>query len=228
MAEPLSRRDLDFLLYEWLDVVALTERERFAEHSKETFDDVLSLSADMAVQLFAPHNKKADQNEPYVGDDGRVVMIDEVHEALAEFRKSGLTAGSFDEELGGLQLPNVVGRASLAWFQAANPSSSTYPFLTIGNANLLTEYGTAEQVDTWVKPMVEGRFYGTMCLSEPQAGSTLADITTKAVPADDGSWRLTGTKMWISAGEHELSENIVHLVLAKTPGAPAGVKGISL
>ncbi|MEH3155163.1 MAG: acyl-CoA dehydrogenase family protein [Gordonia paraffinivorans] len=162
MAEPLSRRDLDFLLYEWLDVVALTDRERFAEHSKETFDDVLSLSADMAVQLFAPHNKKADQNEPYVGDDGRVVMIDEVHEALAEFRKSGLTAGSFDEELGGLQLPNVVGRASLAWFQAANPSSSTYPFLTIGNANLLTEYGTTEQIDTWVKPMVEGRFYGTI------------------------------------------------------------------
>ena len=228
MAEPLSRRDLDFLLYEWLDVVSLTDRERFAEHSKETFDDVLALSADMAVQLFAPHNKKADQNEPYVGDDGRVVMIDEVQEALAEFRKSGLTAGSFDEELGGLQLPNVVGRASLAWFQAANPSSSTYPFLTIGNANLLTEYGTAEQIDTWVKPMVEGRFYGTMCLSEPQAGSTLADITTKAVPAEDGSWRLTGTKMWISGGDHELSENIVHLVLAKTPGAPAGVKGISL
>ncbi|MCX6470876.1 MAG: acyl-CoA dehydrogenase [Corynebacteriales bacterium] len=228
MADPLSRRDIDFLLHEWLDVTALTERERFSEHSRETFDDVLSLSADMAIELFATHNKKGDQNEPYVGEDGKVVLIDEVRTALAEFTKSGLIAGSFDESVGGLQLPSVVSKASLAWFQAANPSSSTYPFLTVGNANLLAEYGTPEQIDTWVRPMVEGRFYGTMCLSEPQAGSTLADITTKAVPADDGSWRLTGTKMWISAGEHELSENIVHLVLAKTPGAPAGVKGISL
>ncbi|MGJ0120316.1 acyl-CoA dehydrogenase [Williamsia sp. MIQD14] len=228
MADPLSRRDIDFLLHEWLDVTALTERERFSEHSRETFDDVLSLSADMAIELFATHNKKGDQNEPYVGEDGKVVLIDEVRTALAEFTKSGLIAGSFDESVGGLQLPSVVSKALLAWFQAANPSSSTYPFLTVGNANLLAEYGTPEQIDTWVRPMVEGRFYGTMCLSEPQAGSTLADITTKAVPADDGSWRLTGTKMWISAGEHELSENIVHLVLAKTPGAPAGVKGISL
>ncbi|MGU3292825.1 acyl-CoA dehydrogenase [Williamsia sp. M5A3_1d] len=228
MADPLSRRDIDFLLHEWLDVTALTERERFSEHSRDTFDDVLSLSADMAIELFATHNKKGDQNEPYVGEDGKVVLIDEVRTALAEFTKSGLIAGSFDESVGGLQLPSVVSKASLAWFQAANPSSSTYPFLTIGNANLLAEYGTPEQIDTWVRPMVEGRFYGTMCLSEPQAGSTLADITTKAIPADDGSYRLTGTKMWISAGEHELSENIVHLVLAKTPGAPAGVKGISL
>ncbi|MBT0568539.1 acyl-CoA dehydrogenase [Williamsia sp. CHRR-6] len=228
MAEPLSRRDIEFLLYEWLDVTALTSRERFAEHSRETFDDVLSLSADMAIQLFATHNKKADQNEPYIGEDGRVVLIDEVHTALAEFTKSGLVAGSFDESVGGMQLPTVVSRASLAWFQAANPSTSCYPFLSVGNANLLMEYGTPEQIDTWVRPMIEGRFYGTMCLSEPQAGSSLADITTKAVATEDGSYRITGTKMWISCGEHELSENIVHLVLAKTPGGPPGVKGISL
>ena len=228
MAAPLSRRDIDFLLFEWLDVAALTTRERFAEHSRETFDDVLDLSADIAVKMFATHNKKGDQNEPYIGDDGKVVLIDEVQAALDEFTKSGLMAGSFDESVGGLQLPNVISRAALAWFQAANPSTSTYPFLTVGNANLLVEYGTQEQIDTWVRPMVEGRFYGTMCLSEPQAGSSLADITTKAVPVGDGSYRVTGTKMWISAGEHELSENIVHLVLAKTPGGPPGVKGISL
>ncbi|MBJ7288820.1 acyl-CoA dehydrogenase [Williamsia sp.] len=228
MAAPLSRRDIDFLLFEWLDVAALTTRERFTEHSRETFDDVLDLSADIATKMFATHNKKGDQNEPYIGDDGKVVLIDEVQAALDEFTKSGLMAGSFDESVGGLQLPNVIGKAALAWFQAANPSSSTYPFLTIGNANLLIEYGTPEQIDTWVRPMVEGRFYGTMCLSEPQAGSSLADITTKAIPAGDGSYRVTGTKMWISAGEHELSENIVHLVLAKTPGGPPGVKGISL
>ena len=114
------------------------------------------------------------------------------------------------------------------WFQAANVGTSSYPFLTIANANLLLAHGSPEQVETYVRPMVEGRFFGTMCLSEPQAGSSLSDVTTRAVPQDDGTYRLFGNKMWISAGDHELTENIVHLVLAKIPGGPAGVKGISL
>ncbi|MGW4477860.1 acyl-CoA dehydrogenase [Rhodococcus triatomae] len=225
---PLSRRDLDFLLHEWLDVTSLTERKRFAEHSRETFDAVLDLSADIAVKHFAPHNKKADANEPHMRADGTVEMIPEVGEALKVFADAGLVAGQFDESLGGMQLPAVLARASMAWFQAANASTSSYPFLTVGNANLLVAHGSPQQIDTYVRPMLEGRFFGTMCLSEPQAGSSLADITTKAVPQGDGTYRLTGTKMWISGGDHELTENIVHLVLAKVPGAPAGVKGISL
>ncbi|NDK91610.1 acyl-CoA dehydrogenase [Gordonia desulfuricans] len=228
MADALSRRDLEFLLYEWLDVESLTTRPRFAEHSKETFDAVLELSADIATSRFAPVNHLGDANEPYVGDDGRVVLPEEITSGITEFLKAGLIAGTFDEELGGMQLPAVVARASQAWFQAANAAMSSYAFLSIGNANLLTEYGTPEQIDTWVKPIVEGRYFGTMCLSEPQAGSSLADITTKAVPADDGTYRITGTKMWISAGDHEIGENIVHLVLAKAPGGGPGVKGISL
>ncbi|SIS17453.1 acyl-CoA dehydrogenase [Williamsia sterculiae] len=228
MAAPLSRRDIDFLLYEWLDVTALTTRDRFADHSRETFDAILDLSADMATKLFATHNKKADHHEPYVDEDGKVVMIDEVGTALAEFGKAGLAAGPFDEAVGGMQLPTTVNRAAMAWFQAANASTSSYPFLSVANANLLCEYGTDEQIDTWVRPILDGRYFGTMCLSEPQAGSSLADITTRAKPTADGSYRITGTKMWISAGEHELSENIVHLVLAKAPGGGPGVKGISL
>ncbi|CAM2983432.1 butyryl-CoA dehydrogenase [Williamsia muralis] len=228
MAAPLSRRDLDFMLYEWLDATALIERERYSEHSRETFDSVLDLSEDIALKRFAPHNKKADQNEPTMGADGKVEMIDEVGAALDEFSKAGFIAAQFDEEVGGMQLPTVVTRAAMAWFQSANASTSSYPFLTMANANLLVEYGTDEQIDTWVRPMLEGRFFGTMCLSEPQAGSSLADITTKAVPVDDGSYRITGTKMWISGGDHELSENIVHLVLAKAPDGGPGVKGISL
>ncbi|WP_132994066.1 acyl-CoA dehydrogenase [Gordonia zhaorongruii] len=228
MTEHLSRRDIDFLLHEWLDVSALTSRPRFTEHSRETFDAVLDLSEDIATKKFAPHNKKSDQNEPYVGDDGKVVLIDEIGDALDAYREAGLNAGGFDEELGGMALPNTVARASTTFFQAANASTSSYPFLTAGNANLIAKYGTAEQIDTWVRPLVEGRYFGTMCLSEPQAGSSLADITTKAAPADDGAYRITGTKMWISAGEHELTENIVHLVLAKAPGGGPGVKGISL
>jgi alkylation response protein AidB-like acyl-CoA dehydrogenase len=228
MAEFLARRDVDFLLYEWLDVVELTKRDHFAEHSRDTFDAVLDLSADIATKCFAPHNKKGDQNEPTVGPDGKVVLIDEIKDALDTFSEAGLLAGPFDEAVGGMQMPSVVAQASMAFFRAANPSTTAYPFLTVGNANLLVEYGTQEQIDTWVRPMLEGRYFGTMCLSEPNAGSSLADITTKAVPAGDGSYRVTGTKMWITGGDHELTENIVHLVLAKTPGGGPGVKGISL
>jgi alkylation response protein AidB-like acyl-CoA dehydrogenase len=223
----LSRRDLDFLLYEWLDVEALTKRERHAEHSRDTFDAVLDLSEQVAAEHFRPHNKKADACEPTF-DGERVHLIPEVGAALDVFARTGLIAGAMDESVGGMQLPGVVASACFAFFQAANVGSSSYPFLTIGNANLLLAHGSREQIDTWVRPMVEGRFFGTMCLSEPQAGSSLADVCTRAEPQDDGSYRLFGNKMWISAGEHELSENIVHLVLAKIPGGPPGVKGISL
>ncbi|EGD56379.1 acyl-CoA dehydrogenase [Gordonia neofelifaecis] len=228
MTEHLSRRDVDFLLYEWLDTLELPQRERFAEHSRETFDGILDLSEDMATKLFAPHNKTADRTEPQIGPDGKVVLIPEIGEALKAFGDAGLIAASFDEEIGGMQLPNTVSRASTTIFQAANAATTSYAFLTVGNANLLAKYGTPDQIDTWVRPMLEGRYFGTMCLSEPQAGSSLADITTKAAPAPDGTYRITGTKMWISGGDHELTENIVHLVLAKAPGGGPGVKGISL
>ncbi|WP_037144216.1 acyl-CoA dehydrogenase [Rhodococcoides fascians] len=228
MTDVLSRRDIDFLLYEWLDIESLTKRPRFLEHSKETFDAVLDLSADIARKHFAPHNKKADANEPKMLPDGTVELIPEVKAALDIYSSAGLISGSFDESVGGMQLPATVSRASMAWFQAANAGTSSYPFLTTANANLIAAYGTQDQVDTYVRPMLDGRWFGTMCLSEPQAGSSLAVITTRAMPQDDGSYRITGNKMWISGGDHELTENIVHLVLAKTPGGPPGVKGISL
>ncbi|MEV7027097.1 acyl-CoA dehydrogenase [Kitasatospora sp. NPDC093558] len=223
----LSRRDLDFLLHDWLDVTALTARPRYADHDRDTFDAILDLSAAIATRHFAPHNKKNDAEEPRF-DGERVHVIPEVGAALRVFAEAGLVGAAMDYEVGGQQLPTVVANACRAWFQAANIATSSYPLLTVGNANLLLAHGSAEQIDTYVRPMVEGRFFGTMCLSEPQAGSSLADITTRAVPQDDGTYRITGTKMWISGGDHELSENIVHLVLARTPGAPAGVKGISL
>jgi butyryl-CoA dehydrogenase len=223
----LSRRDLEFLLYEWLDVELLTKRSRYAEHSRDTFDAVLELSEQVATEHFATHNKKNDAQEPHL-QDGRVVLVPEVKAALDVFAQTGLIASSMDASVGGMQLPHVVSGACFSWFQAANVGTSSYPFLTIGAANLLLTHGTAEQVETYVRPMVEGRFFGTMCLSEPQAGSSLADVATRAEAQDDGTYRLFGNKMWISAGEHELSENIVHLVLARIPGAPPGVKGISL
>jgi alkylation response protein AidB-like acyl-CoA dehydrogenase len=227
----LSRRDLEFLLYDWLRVEELTARPRYAEHSRETFDGVLELAADIATERFAPHNKRNDAEEPrFVTEDGvgAVVLHDEVAPALRAAAEAGLLAATMDESVGGLQLPHVVGVALQSWFHAANVGTWGYAMLTVANANLLLAHGTPEQVKTYVPAMLDGRVHGTMCLSEPQAGSSLADITTRAEPQPDGSYRLTGTKMWISGGEHRLGENIVHLVLAKVPGGPPGVRGISL
>ncbi|KIQ65592.1 acyl-CoA dehydrogenase [Kitasatospora griseola] len=223
----LSRRDLDFLLFEWLGAEALTARERFAEHDRETFDAVLGLAEELAVRHFAPHNRRNDVEEPRF-DGERVVLHPEVGAALEAFVASGLMSAAMDHDLGGQQLPTLVANACTAWFQAANVGTAAYPFLTVANANLLAVYGTSDQRERLVRPLAAGRFFGTMCLSEPQAGSSLADVRTTAVPQPDGGYRLFGTKMWISGGDHELSENIVHLVLARTPGAPAGVKGLSL
>jgi alkylation response protein AidB-like acyl-CoA dehydrogenase len=223
----LSQRDLEFLLYEWLDVTALTARPRFAEHSRETFDAFLELSAQIAEREFATHNRRGDAEEPRF-DGTRVHVIPEVKAALTAFNASGLLAGPMDEEVGGLQLPHVVARACFAWFQAANIATSAYPLLTMANANLLRTHAAPEHLARFITPMLEGRFTGTMCLSEPQAGSSLSDVTTRAVPAGDGTYRITGSKMWISGGDHELSETIVHLVLARVAGSPAGVKGLSL
>ena len=223
----LNARDLEFLLYEWLDVEALTSQPRFAEHSRETFDAALDLSQTVAERHFAPHNRRNDIEEPTF-DGEKVQMHPEIGEALAVFSETGLMSAGMPAEVGGMQLPATVTMACFAWFHAANISTAGYPLLTVGNANLLLAHGSPEQIETYVLPMVEGRYFGTMCLSEPQAGSSLADVAVKAEPQPDGSYRLFGNKMWISGGDHELSENIIHLVLARVPGSPPGVKGLSL
>ena len=231
----LSRRDLQFLLYEWLDVESLTRAERYADHSRETFDAVLDTCERIATELFAPHNQKADRHEPRF-DGHTVALIEEVAPALKAFAESGLIAAGHDYALGGMQLPAVVEKAGLTYLYAANVATSAYPLLTMGNANLLLAHGSEAQIRAFVRPELEGRYFGTMCLSEPQAGSSLSDIATRADYEGESAfgpqYRLTGNKMWTSGGDHELSENIVHLVLAKIPGPDgkliAGVKGISL
>ena len=229
----LNRRDVEFMLYDWLDAEALARRPRFADHGRETFTAALDTAEQIATDLFAPHNKLSDQREPQF-DGERVSVIPEVKRALDAFSAAGLMAAGQDYALGGMQLPLTVEKAVTAYFTAANMATSSYAFLTIGNANTLLKCASSAQVEHFVRPMLEGRWFGTMCLSEPQAGSSLSDITTRAEPDPDaeGQYRLTGNKMWISGGEHELAENIVHLVLAKIPGPDGklvpGVKGISL
>ncbi len=224
----ISRRDLQFLLHEWLKVARLTERAAYSDQSKENYDDVLELAQRMASDLFAPHNRDADEHEPHVGADGTVQLVAGVQPAVQAFFEAGLAGASAAPEVGGMGLPHVINTAAMSLFHAANAGTASYPMLTTGAANLLLANGSQEQIDTYATPMFEGRYTGTMCLSETQAGSSLSDVATRAIPQDDGTYRVFGSKMWISAGDHELAENIIHLVLAKIPGGPAGVKGISL
>lgn len=223
----LSARDLEFMLFEWLDVERLSERPRFAEHDRESYDALLALCERLATDHFATHYRKSDTEEP-VFDGEKVRLIPEIPAALEKLAEADLLTLTLDEELGGLQVPHVVASACTAWFTAANIGTAAYAFLTVANARLLLTHGTAEQVERFVQPMLEGRFFGTMTLSEPHAGSSLGDVITRAVPADDGTHRIFGSKMWISGGDHEMGDNIVHLVLAKLPDAPAGSRGISL
>ena len=230
------RTTLDFLLHDWLKIESLFERPRFAEHSRETFAAVLDTCERIAREKFAPFNRLVDTDEPRIGDDGRVVLPQATHEAWRAYAESGLLAAAQSEEWGGMNLPYVVEAAANAFFARASVSISA-ALLTVGNANLLLAHGTARQKEVFARAEFEGRWAGTMCLSEPQAGSSLSDIATRAVPEDAADplgprYRLVGHKMWISAGEHEITENIVHLVLAKVPGPDGrlvpGTKGISL
>ena len=225
--ELVSRKELAFQLYEVLDTESLCERERYSEHNKGTFDAVMETADKIAREKFAPHNRKADLNEPTF-DGERVHMIPEVKEAFDTYAESGLIAGRFDFEDGGMQLPETIMMACSSYFTSSNPSSTGYSFLTVAAANVIKNFACQSIKDKFMPRMLTGEFTGTMALTEPHAGSSLADITTNAKPAGDGSYRIKGSKMFISAGDHELSDNIVHLVLAKIQGAPPGVKGISL
>ena len=233
------RSTVDFLLHDWLGVESLRERPRFSDHSRETFDSVLDACERIAREKYAPFNRVADTEEPWF--DGEKVHLPEAsHEASRAYRESGMLAAAQDYELGGMQLPCVVEMAANSFFSKAGIGIGGGGMLTSGNANLLMAHGTPAQQEVFARNEFAGRFSGTMCLSEPQAGSSLSDIATRAVAdgADFESdplgprYRLRGNKMWISNGEHELSENIIHLVLAKIPDDDGrlvpGTRGISL
>lgn len=223
----LSSRNLAFELYEVLDAEALTQRPRFADHNRETFDAALATARGIAEELFAPHNRKNDEHEPqYV--DGAAQLIPEVKPALEAFIEAGFLNATRDFEVGGMQLPNLLSQACFAHFQSANAGTASYAMLTMGASNLIESFGSEEQKARFLVPMIEGRYFGTMALTEPHAGSSLSDIRTRAEPQADGTYRLKGNKIFISGGDQPISENIVHMVLAKLPDAPPGVKGISL
>ena len=233
------RTTLDFFLYDWLAVESLAGRPRFADHSRETFGSVLDMCEKLAADKFAPFNRLVDTEEPWF-DGERVHLPEASLVASRAYAETGMLAAAQDYEIGGMQLPCVVEMAANAFFAKAGIGVGGGALLTSGNANLLMAHGTPLQKAVFARNEFNGRFAGTMCLSEPQAGSSLSDIATRATPDGDGfdadplgpRYRLRGNKMWISNGEHELTENIIHLVLAKIPGPDgkpvAGTKGISL
>ncbi|MED5388171.1 MAG: acyl-CoA dehydrogenase [Pseudomonadota bacterium] len=223
----LDRRDLSFQLFDVLDTDALFQRPRFEEHSRETIEAALDTAEKLAREKFANHNSLADKEEPTFVD-GKVVMRPEVKEAFDAYIDAGFLSSRASFEEGGMQLPEIAAAACKGMFTCVNPSSTGYAFLTAAAANVIRNFASDSLKSRFLEPMMAGRFTGTMALTEPHAGSSLADIRTRAVPQDDGSYRLKGNKIFISGGDNELAENIVHLVLAKIPGGPEGVKGISL
>jgi alkylation response protein AidB-like acyl-CoA dehydrogenase len=223
----VSMRNLKFLLYEVFDVETLTRYPYFQAHNKKTFDLILDAAHKIGTKLLYPVFEEMDRQPPRL-EEGRVKVHPQVGKVLKEFGEGGWISARFSEEFDGGQLPLLAASACWLIFCGANYSAAAFPALTAGAARLITSFGSQALIDTYVAKMLSGRWQGTMALTEPEAGSSLTDITTTAVPVEDGTYRIKGRKIFISAGDHDGVENIVHLMLAKIEGAPAGIKGVSL
>ncbi|MEI2417352.1 acyl-CoA dehydrogenase [Orrella sp. JC864] len=220
-------QDIRFVLNELAglsDILALPGNE---EISTDLIDAVLEENARFVQEVIAPLNRAGDQRPP-VWKDGAVTASPGYAQAFAEFAQGGWQGLQHPQEWGGQGLPKVLAAATSENLNAASLSFSLCPLLTDGVIEALLTVGTPEQKQRYIAPMLEGRWTGTMNLTEPQAGSDLAQVATRAVPQPDGSYRIAGQKIFITYGEHDMAQNIVHLVLARTPDAPPGVKGISL
>ncbi len=223
----INERDLEFMLYELFDSEKLLSRSRYQDHDRQTFNEVINTAKAIAEKHFLPIRQKLDTQQPSF-DGKKVHTLPELKSAIAAVNASGISAAMADYELGGMQLPPIIASAASTYLTIAGGVAMGYNMLTTANANLLLAHASKEVIETWVKPMLAGRFMGTMAMTEPGCGSGLGDLTTKAVKGSDGTYRISGSKIFISGGDHDLSENIVHLVLARVQGAPKGVKGISL
>ena len=227
MSTIVDRQNLDFLLFDMFDLEKVHAFGPFEGQDRELISQLLDTAQRIAETEYLPTAAPLDAVPPTF-ENGEALMPAYVGRALKAYSDAGLSAQSFPVEYDGLGMSHTVSMTVNGMFSAANVAIANYFLLTAAAARLLLVFGTEEQKSRYASHMIAGRWMGTMCLSEPQAGSSLSDITTRADPAGDGAYRLRGTKIWISSGGHSMSENIVHLVLARLPNAPAGVKGISL
>ncbi len=223
----ISKRNLEFLLYEVFDAESLTQFKYYQEHNRKIFDMVLSAASKLAENLLYPIFEEMDRNQPEL-IDGQVKVHPTVKIILREFGNGGWIASRASFEKDGEQLPHLIADVCDFIFQAANYSAATYAGLTSGASHLIESFADTELNNIYVPKMRAGKWQGTMALTEPEAGSSLSDVATQAEPVDQDYYLIKGQKIFISAGDHDCAENIVHLMLAKIKGAPAGAKGISL
>jgi len=226
-AKFISEKNLRFLLYDVFDAESLTRYQYFQEHSRENFDMVLDTAVKMGRDILQPCLREMDQDPPKLVN-GQVKVHPVVKTFMRECGEGGWIGAHAPFERQGQQLPSMIINAFMFIFGAANYSASVYPMLPNGAAHLIESFGSKELVETFVPQMFGGRWQGTMALTEPQAGSSLAEITTQGEPSDKRYYKIRGQKIFISASDHDGVENIVHLMLARIQGAPPGVRGISL
>jgi alkylation response protein AidB-like acyl-CoA dehydrogenase len=228
MAQVIAdRRDIDFVLHEQLNVAALSEHEKYAEFNKKTVDLIISEARNLAIKEILPTFKEGDEQGCRL-ENGRVFVPESFKRAYELYVEGEWLAMTEDPEYGGQGMPRTVALAAGDYFNGANYAFMMYPGLTHGAALLVEAFGTQRQKELFLKNMFTGKWTGTMLLTEPEAGSDVGNLSTSAVKNEDGTYSITGNKIFISAGEHDMVENIVHPVLARIEGAPAGTKGISL
>jgi alkylation response protein AidB-like acyl-CoA dehydrogenase len=223
-----SKRNIQFLLYEVFDTEQLTKYSYFQDHARETFNMVLDSAEQIAEKHLKPLLTEMDRKEPQLVD-GKIRIHEGMFPILKKFGEDGWINAGFSYDEGGQQIPSTVLSSAAFIFQAANYSSSVFPFLTSGAANLIRSFGSQELKETFTPKMYTGEWQGTMALTEPDAGSSLSDITTTAEPTENENvYKIKGQKIYISAGDHDGCDNVIHLMLAKIKGGPSGAKGISL
>lgn len=227
MSKYMSMDTLKFLLHEVHDLESLFQYERFQDFDKEAVDILLDAAKDLADKKFYPFIRVMDE-EPVVYKDGKIIAHESLEDMIKGYADLGLIGGVFDYDNGGMQMPGTILSACNHILESANNHSVGYMGLTTGSANLIGTYASQYLKDTFIPKMITGEWSGTMCLTEPQAGSSLSDVVTSATPTDDGMYDIKGQKIFISGGGHQFTDNIIHLVLARIDGAPAGTKGISL
>jgi butyryl-CoA dehydrogenase len=226
-AKFVSERNIKFLLYEVFDAESLAKYEYYKEHNRKMFDMVLKAAVKLGKELLFPIFEEMDRKPPELLN-GEVKVHPAVKTIMKEFGEGGWISSRVPFERDGEQLPSLVADVCEFIFAAANYSANVYPSLTFGASHLIESFGSKELYDTYVPRMLAGEWQGTMALTEPEAGSSLADISTMAEPTDEDYYRIKGQKIFISAGDHDGVDNVIHLMLAKIEGAEAGVKGISL
>jgi len=227
MADYMNMDTLRFQLYEVMGLKNLLELDYFSDWDQESVDIFLDSMKDFSDKDLYPAFREMDE-DPARYEDGKIIVHPVVEKLMRKSGEMGLISAPFSHEKGGMQLPNIVMQSALFIMEAANNNCPGYPGLTAGAANLIATFGSDHLKTTYLEKMMNGDWAGTMCLTEPQAGSSLSDVASSAVPNEDGSYKITGQKIFISGGDHEYCDNFVHLFLARIEGAPAGTKGISL